>query len=75
VASGVTELRAFMKLYIDNTIARTILMKPVQQEVEAVRRKVETVLASCVDAGQPRSDSEQMIAAIALTVDTYLLQQ
>jgi len=75
VASGVTELRAIMKLYVDNTIARTILMKPVQQEVEAVRRKVETILASCVDAGQPRRDLEQLIAAIALTVDTHLLQQ
>ena len=74
-ASGVAELRAIMKLYVDNTIARTILMKPVQQEVEAVRRKVETILASCVDAGQPRRDLEQLIAAIALTVDTNLLQQ
>jgi len=75
VASGVAELRAIMKLYVDNTIARTVLMKPVQQEVEAVRRKVETILASCVDAGQPRRDLEQLIAAIALTVDTNLLQQ
>ncbi len=69
----ITELKTIMKLYVDNAVARAILLKPVQQEVESVRRQVETVLASCIDAGQVRRDMEAIIAGVATTVESNLL--
>ena len=51
-------LQAALRAYIDNAIARTILMKPVQLEADALRRKVQCVVASCVDAGSARREIE-----------------
>ena len=64
-----------MKLYVVNSVARVILMKPVQQEVELMRRKVETVVASCIEPGQERRDIEQLIASLASSISSDLIQQ
>lgn len=54
-------LQSTLRLYIDNSVARTILMKPVQLEVDLVRRKVQCIVASCVDAGTPRRELETLL--------------
>ena len=71
--AAIPTLRKTMRLYIDNSVARTILLKPILLEVETVRRKVDTVLACCVDAGPARSGLELLIGTISDTVSSELL--
>jgi hypothetical protein len=66
------ELRDIMKLYVENSVARTILLKPVQQEVEVAHKRMECVIASCLDHGQPRRDVEQLLRSIISTVMSEL---
>lgn len=61
-------LQHTLKLYIDNGIARTILMKPVQLEVDRIRRKVQCIVASCIDAGTQRREIEQLLRDAYTTV-------
>ena len=74
-AAYIPDLKKLMKLYVVNSVARVILMKPVQQEVELMRRKVETVVASCIEPGQERRDIEQLIASLASSISSELIQQ
>jgi len=66
------DLRDIMKLYIDNSVARTILLKPVQQEIDLARRKTECVVASCIDPGQMRRDLEQLLQSATSAVIAQL---
>ena len=74
VVQNIPDLRSTMKLYVENSVARTILLKPVQQEIEVIRRKMECIIASCVDAGQDRQGLEQLVNSISTTVGSELLQ-
>ena len=71
---NIPDLRSTMKLYVENSVARTILLKPVQQEVEVIRRKMECIIASCVEAGQDRQSLEQLVNSISTTVGSELMQ-
>ena len=72
---NVPELRANMKLYITSSVARAILLKPVQHEIELMKRKSETVVASCVEPGQERRDIEHMVTSICAQVSNELVMQ
>jgi hypothetical protein len=68
------DLRDIFRLYVENSVARTILLRPVLQEIETVHRKLECVIASCVDPGQPRRDLEQLLQSIVSSVTAELAQ-
>ena len=68
------DLRDIFRLYVENSVARTILLRPVLQEIEAVHRKLECVIASCVDPGQPRRDLEQLLQSIVSSATAELAQ-
>jgi hypothetical protein len=59
-------------LYIDSTAAKAILLKSIIQEFDIAKRKMETVVVNCVDAGQGYRDVEHLLQAIARTVTTEL---
>lgn len=62
------ELRDVMQLYIDNDVSRAVLMKPIQADVEQMRRKTATVINSCVDPGQGKRDLEAQLDALAAAI-------
>lgn len=68
-----TDLVLYMKLYIDNNIARSILLKPIQQEVLVSQNKMLTVLHSCVDSGQSLRDLQALLAEIHTSITTIII--
>ena len=58
------ELKRLMALHIDSSVARAILLRPVQQGLEQQKSKLLSVILSCVDAGQARRDIEQTVIVI-----------
>ena len=60
-AGAGAELQQALRTYIDSTVARTILMKPVQLEADLLRRKVQCVVASCVDDGSVKRELDAAI--------------
>lgn len=72
VVLNTPELRLTMQQYIENTVARAILLKPIQQEADVHRRKMETIIASCIDPGQPRRDIEQLLQSVFSIIITEL---
>jgi hypothetical protein len=74
VVQTTPDLRDILKLYVESSVARSILLRPVQQGVEVVHRKLECVIASCVDPGQPRRDLEHLLQSIVSTVTSELTQ-
>jgi hypothetical protein len=67
------ELKRLMALFIDSSVARAILLKPVQQDLDLQRSKLLSVVMACVDAGQARRDIEQLAAAVHDHVSSELL--
>ena len=43
---------------------RAILLKPVQQDIDSIKRKMETILEACVDPGTPLRDLETLLGGI-----------
>mmetsp|Transcript_30270 Transcript_30270/g.50665 ORF Transcript_30270/g.50665 Transcript_30270/m.50665 type:complete len:558 (-) Transcript_30270:114-1787(-) len=68
----VPDLKAVMKLYIDNGVARTILLKPILQDFEVAKKKMDCIISSCLDAGQPKRDLEHLLQTIHMTVTSDL---
>jgi hypothetical protein len=58
------EMRDMLRLYIDNTVSRTVLVKPIQAELNLARRRMMTVLSSCVDPGQAQRDLTQQLDSV-----------
>ena len=56
------------------SVARAILLRPVQQEIDTVHKKLECIIASCVDPGQPRRDLEQLLHSIVSSITSELAQ-
>jgi len=61
-----------MQQYIENAVARAILLKPIQQEADINKRKMETIIGSCIDPGQPRRDVEQLLQTVFSIITTEL---
>jgi len=70
----VPDLNAVMKLYIDNVVACTIILKPILQDFEAAKKKMDCVVSSCLDPGQPRRDVEHLLQTITMTVASDLVR-
>jgi hypothetical protein len=62
------DLRDIMKLYVENAVARTILLKPVQQEIGIARLRMGTVIRSCVKDANYRREVEQLLQSVVTTV-------
>lgn len=58
-------------MYVENQFARAVLLKPVQQELELVRRKMDAVIANCCEPAGRRS-VEQLMHALVSQVSTAL---
>lgn len=67
-----SDLREIMKLYIDNPIARSILMKPVQYEIELLQKRMEYIFFYSVDLGQSKREFEQNIKSLFSTIVSEL---
>jgi hypothetical protein len=72
VKSTGPELKKMMRLYIKNTTARTILLRPVLQEIHISRKRADTVLRSLVDDIAERRELEKFLASISLDVASQL---
>jgi hypothetical protein len=52
-------------MYVENQFARAVLMKPVQQDLELIRRKMDAVIANCCESSSRRSVEQQMHALLS----------
>jgi hypothetical protein len=68
------DLRATMKLYIESPVARSILLKPILQEVSLAKKKMECVISSCIDPGQPKRDLESLLQNVSYAILSELSQ-
>lgn len=62
------EFRSLLKLYIESSVARSVLLKPIQLEIEVAKLRMECILASCVDPGQPKRDLEQLLKSTIVAI-------
>jgi hypothetical protein len=67
-----SDLREIMKLYIENPIARSILMKPVQYEIEFLQKRIEYIFFYSLDPGQSKREFEQNIKTLFSTIISEL---
>jgi len=65
-------LQNLMTLYVENNIARTILLKPIQQEIDNTKKRILCIINSCVDPGQPLRDLDQLLNQFIETLSTHL---
>jgi hypothetical protein len=72
VMQAAPDLREIMRLYIENSVARTILLKPVQSDIDLAKKRTECVIASCIDPGQMRRDLEQLLSIVTSAVISQL---
>eukprot|EP01041_Mallomonas_annulata_P006587 gene6587-13326_t len=72
MAGSCPELRNTLQLYIENPVARAILLKPIQHDIDILRRKVEVVIANCIDSPQARRELERLLMSIASTISSEL---
>lgn len=68
VVQNIPDLKQILEIYIDSPVARAILLKPVQQEMDVYMRKVECVVHSCVEPGQHKRDLEQAVTTLQATL-------
>ena len=61
-----------MSLYVENNIARTILLKPIQQEIENTKKRLMCIINSCVDPGQSLRDLDQLLNEFIETILSHL---
>ena len=57
---------------IDSPVARNILLKPILQEFGNSKKRIECIIASCLDPGQPKRDIEQLLYQINYAVMSEL---
>jgi hypothetical protein len=69
------DVKELVKLYIDSAAAKSILLKSIIQEFDIAKRKMETVLVNCVDAGQGYRDIEHLLHTITRVVNAELSAQ
>jgi conserved oligomeric Golgi complex subunit 3 len=62
ISKSTDDLRTTLQLYVENAVARAILLKPIQQEAELSKRRMETVLDACIDGSVP--ESQQLYSAL-----------
>eukprot|EP00428_Durinskia_dybowskii_P060658 CAMPEP_0170381734 /NCGR_PEP_ID=MMETSP0117_2-20130122/14567_1 /TAXON_ID=400756 /ORGANISM="Durinskia baltica, Strain CSIRO CS-38" /LENGTH=872 /DNA_ID=CAMNT_0010637325 /DNA_START=183 /DNA_END=2801 /DNA_ORIENTATION=+ len=70
----VPDLKLMMKLYIDNGVARNILLKPILHDFEVATLKMECIISSCIDDGKIRRDLEHILETISSMVQNDLLR-
>ena len=58
------EMKEMLQLYIENSVSRTVLVKPIQVEIDVTRSKTVTVLDSCIDPGQAKRDLLQQLDSV-----------
>ena len=73
-AQAAPDLRDLMQLYVENSVARTILLRPVQIEVAASKRRMECVIASCVDFDQTKRDLVMLLHGVVGSLLATLTQ-
>ena len=59
-----TEFKDMLQLYIDNGVARAILLKPIQQELEISRRRMDTILMNCVESSEVSRELQGVLVGI-----------
>lgn len=62
------ELRFTLQLYVENAVARAILLKPIQQEADLSKRRMETILDACIDDSAP--ELPQLHSALGIIFST-----
>ena len=67
------QLKNMMTLYVDNSIARTILLKPIQQEIDNTKKRLLCVINSCVDPGQQLRDLDQLLSDFIDIISSFLI--
>ena len=72
VQQSTPELRSAMQLYVENAVSRAILLKPIQQETEQCKRKMETILEACIDPGEPQKELGALLASIFAVIVSEL---
>ena len=72
--SSIVIIKNLLVLYIDNNIARTILLKPVQLEIATMKKKIDCIISSCLENGPERVEIEVAIANIVDTITKELAQ-
>ena len=72
--SSIVIIKNLLVLYIDNNIARTILLKPVQVEIATMKKKIDCIISSCLENGPERVEIEVAIANIVDTITKELAQ-
>ena len=75
INDNILNVRSYMKLYISSSIARVILLKPVQHDIEIMKRKLETIITCCIEPGQEKRTIQSMIVSIASEVTNGLVMQ
>lgn len=68
-----SQLKNMMVLYVDNSIARTILLKPIQQEVDNTKKRLLCVINSCVDPGQHLRDLDQLVNEFIDIISSHII--
>ena len=48
------------------------MLKPIQQDIDLAKRKLETILEACVDPGSPLNELEKFAGAIFEVIGTEL---
>jgi hypothetical protein len=72
--SSIVIIKNLLVLYIDNNIARTILLKPVQLEIATMKKKIDCIISSCLENGPERVEIEVATANIVDTITKELAQ-
>lgn len=72
--SSILIIKNLLVLYIDNNIARTILLKPVQLEITIMKKKIDCIFSSCIENSPERVEVEVAVANIIETITKELAQ-
>ena len=72
ISKATEDLRCTLQLYVENAVARAILLKPIQQEAELSKRKMETVIEACsLDSGGA-AELQSLLGIIFNTISAEL---
>eukprot|EP01039_Chlorochromonas_danica_P003267 gene3267-3580_t len=67
------DFKQIMVLYIDNAVARHVLLKPIVQELLLSKKKMETVVHSCLESGPGLREADQLLQTMAYTITSDLV--
>jgi hypothetical protein len=66
------DMKVVMELYIDNLVARSILLKPVAHEIESAKKKLTFVIRHYMENSSIAKEYEQILASISATATSEL---